>query len=147
MEDTQNEEILDLEIDLEDVDTSTPALAPGVVEMVIIKGEVTKGTKNPLEKYLALSLKSISEEQGTKGETLPAGQMMFYRLPLQTHEKAFEDFKKGLARLSLAAFGEQLKFNSEFIQGLKGKHVMATIKASKNTDFGECEIKGLKAVE
>ena len=146
-ENNYDESNFDLDIDLADVDTSTPALRPGKVEMVITKADITNGTKNPSEKYLALQLKSVNEETGTKGETLKPGQLMYYRLPLQTHEKAFEDFRKGLARLSVAAFGEQVKFNMEFVASLPGKIVLATIKASKNTDFGECEIKGLEAAE
>jgi hypothetical protein len=146
MSDNENTEILDLDINLADVDTSNPSLAPGKVPMTIVKADVQAWKNDPSKKSLVLQLKSINEETGTRGETLPPGMTMFYRANLQQNDSAY-DFRKDLAKLSLAAFGEQRNFNRDFILDLPTKVVLVTIKPAKNTDFGETEIKALEKYE
>lgn len=145
--DNDNDSIdnLGLNISLGDVDTANPFIGAGKWPMEIASVAVKPGSKNKTHKYLTLQLKNIDTVTGSQGQDIPAGQISaWYRLGLQQIEGAF-DFRKDLAKLSDAAFGERRDFGSEFIADLQGKVVLARFAESKDKTFGDTEVKGVEA--
>lgn len=142
---TMSEELdpLGLNIDLENTDTSNPSLSVGEHPMMIVKSEIKPWAKDPSKRSLVISMKTVDATLDTNGNDLAPGIYMFYRLALQQQEGAF-DFRKDLARLTEAAFGERRNLTNEVRQELTGKVVLAVVKPSKDTTYGETEVKGVK---
>lgn len=135
-----------LDIDTSEVDTSPPALAAGEVLTRIDSVTVENGKKNPSDRFIVLTLKTIEPANSTKGQELSPGFPIFYRLALQNYPGSVQDYTVNLAKLSEAAFGEKRRVNSEFITALQGCEVLAVIKLSKNPEYGESEVARVKRV-
>lgn len=134
---------LNLDIDINDVDTSLPSLAPGEVPMRIVKVEVKPSTKNPSDNYFVVQLQTTDIATSTKGTPINPGFNAFYRMALQQNQSEnAPDFKIALAKFSDAVFGERRQ-PREFPESV-GKTVLAVIKPTKDTTYGESEIKYLK---
>lgn len=134
---------LNLDIDINDVDTSSPSLAPGEVPMRIVKVEVKPSTKNPSDNYFVVQLQTTDIATSTKGTPINPGFNAFYRMALQQNQSEnAPDFKIALAKFSDAVFGERRQ-PREFPESV-GKTVLAVIKPTKDTTYGESEIKYLK---
>ena len=134
---------LNLNINLSDVDSSNPSLGVGEHPMIIVKTEIKPWKTDPSKHSCVVSLKTIDEANDTNGNTIPPGMFMFYRMSLQQQEGAF-DFRKDLVRFTEAVFGEKRNFDAAMLQEALGKTVTAVVKPSKDTTYGETEIKGLK---
>lgn len=140
---SDNIDPLNLDIDINDVDTSSPSIAPGEVPMRIVKVEVKPSTKNPADKYFVVQLQTTDVTVSTKGTPINPGFNAFYRMALQQNQSEnAPDFKVALAKFSDAVFGERRQ-PREFSESV-GKTVLAVIKPSKDTTYGESEIKFLK---
>lgn len=147
-EETQSdgaEEILDLDIPLEGVDTDYPSLSVGKHPVEIVGQAIKPGKKNPTDKYWTLTLKTLADTENTKGAPLPAGFQTFYRLGLQEREGF--DFRRPLAKLVEAAFGQKLNFNKDTRDAIVGKHIVVVVKKSKDPEYGETEIKDVEALQ
>jgi len=140
---SDNLDPLNLDIDINDVDTSSPSLAPGEIPMRIVKVEVKPSAKNPSDNYFVVQLQTIDTATSTKGTAINPGFNAFYRMALQQNQSDnAPDFKIALAKFSDAVFGERRQ-PREFPESV-GKTVLAVIKPTKDTTYGESEIKYLK---
>lgn len=135
---------LNLNIDITDVSTDFPSAAVGDHHVRITKAEVKAWSKSPGHS-LVITVANVNDLQTTSGEVIPPGKFTaFYRLNL-TETEGF-DFRKNLARFSEAVFGTKMPINNEFIAALVGQEFIAIFKPSKDTTYGDTEIKGCKAV-
>lgn len=146
---------LDLDLDLNAVDTSYPTLAVGKpYEVTVVKAEVSPWKKDPSSKSLVITVATTSITTSSKGEELAPGFKQTFRINLQqghnAQGEAIGDFKKDIARALDAIFGtdqtSRPRLNAATIAEMTGKTVKAIVKARKDSSdgFGETEIKYLE---
>jgi len=134
-------EILDLELDLTDVDTSFPTLQENTVLVRVINAEIVptkKDNEDGSKKNLMMTYATVTENPSTSGDVIAPGYPLKEWYPLQQSDNPnAPDYKVGLAKLLEALFGERPQFNQATIDMMGGKEALALVKVRETEEFGK----------
>lgn len=124
-----------LEQSVNDIDTSRPRLAAGVMELEIVEAKVEPNKAGDKDN-LNLQLKTISDQTTTEGDREPAGFYLFHTISLTPTEKyTAKRITDAIAQVCQSArvngkLGDVLKD----VAILKGRTVVAKVGLQKETD-------------
>ena len=126
--------MLNLNIDLTQVDTSFPVLAPGTYQMRIDE-VVIAPNKAGTGSNLVVSFATTDEEQTKNGDSLKPGFKVRKWYPLQASEHSADSWLRNLVILTDAVFkitdpSERKPFNEDLIAAMRGNEVKCTVKVS-----------------
>lgn len=141
-----NEEILDLNIDLSNVDTSFPCLAAGVYPVTVSGAEVVSN-KAGTGHNLAMKYALAQEGTDLNGMPVQSGFPLKEWYPLQQSENPnAPDFKRGLALLFKAASMEGESLTKETLAKLIGVDLLAKVKVGEFDGSPTNEIASVRAI-
>lgn len=138
------------------VDTSFPSLAVADYPVRIEKWEIKDAKDN--QKMVRLTLETLEPATDTRGRQHKPGFKLSTNLTLPTgtadspgeHDeirlKNIASFQDAVLGLGDDGAASRPAFNSAFLNEAIGKKVKAVVKASKDTTYGDTEIKGFKHI-
>lgn len=147
---------MDFSFSTKNVDTSFPSLAVADYPVKIERWDM-KDAKND-QKMIKLTVETLEPSTDTNGKLHPPGFKMTTNLTLPTgtadspgeHDeiriKNIASFQDAVLGLPDGVNNDRPEFDGKFLNEAIGKKVKAIVKARKDTQFGDTEIKGFKFI-
>ena len=147
------EELLDLNIALDDVDTSMPRLESGSYHLGIKDAKIETSKQGQGKRNLHVTFVTKQEANSTAGDALKPGFQVHRYYPLQQSDKEnAPDFRRDISILIDAAYKTEAStrpaLNRETIAGMVGRDLVASIKVKDDEQYGQVnEVGMLKAID